>query len=148
MDDIDMESMDWILAMQFAHIAKLRKEKDLPARVKVALLGQFSANSEDHHEIIDPMGKRISVFEKCYQKIDECIRIFLETEGKKSAKPVEELDTNVENGFRTFQEWAEIDEEVEPTFEVINGDALTANSRLTFREIAKDSMIAAGTGGK
>ena len=137
MDNVDLESMDWILAMQFAHIAKLRKEKNLPPKVKVALLGQFSPNSEDHHEIMDPMGKRLAVFDKCYRQIDQCIRTFLETEGRECEKSDEESKDANGGEILTFEEWAKIDEEADPTFEVI--DVTSARANRTFRELAENA---------
>ena len=139
MDDIDMESMDWILAMQFAHIAKLRKEKNLPTKVKVALLGEYSPLADDVHEIIDPMGKRMSVFEKCYKKIDQCVQMFIRTELlDKTNQAQDEGDT-----LLTFREWAEKDDQEGESFRVIQDNG-SSNSpgELTFRELDEDPQAA------
>ena len=75
--NVDLSGAIRIFVMTEDHVALLQKEISLPAE-RISLLGKFDPKQRGD-EIEDPIGKESSEFDKCYERLRDCIGNYLNT---------------------------------------------------------------------
>jgi protein-tyrosine-phosphatase len=74
---VDLSSAERVFVMERSHISHLLCSPTVrPDRI--SLLGDFDPHSRGV-EIDDPIGQDILVFERCYERLRDCIRHYLDT---------------------------------------------------------------------
>jgi protein-tyrosine-phosphatase len=74
---VDLSGMTRIFVMEHDHVSSLLENTSLPPE-RISLIGKFDPEHRGV-EIDDPIGQETEAFERCYERLRDCIVHYLDT---------------------------------------------------------------------
>jgi protein-tyrosine-phosphatase len=76
--NVDLTAVTRTFVMERAHISRLLSVSTTLSPERISLLGEFDPQKRGA-EIEDPIGQDFAAFERCFERLQECIVHYLET---------------------------------------------------------------------